>query len=101
MGTIRDIVQVGWACRIAKNSRILHVICWDCLSTRSPDGKVTYVRPDQYQHRIAARAASEPGLRYVGFDVGGAEGACRVGGEAQPNGSIGAAAPRRNVSNDT
>ena len=38
--------------------------------TKSPDGKVTYLRPDQYQHRIAACPASEPALRYVGFDVG-------------------------------
>jgi 2,3-dihydroxy-p-cumate/2,3-dihydroxybenzoate 3,4-dioxygenase len=31
------------------------------------------VRPDQYQHRIAASTAPEPVLRYVAFDVGGPE----------------------------
>ena len=39
---------------------------------QSPDGKITYVRPDRYRHRIAARTAPEPVLHYVGgFDVGG------------------------------
>jgi 2,3-dihydroxybiphenyl 1,2-dioxygenase len=42
-------------------------------ASRSPDGKVTYVRPDRYQHRIAARTASQPVLNYIGFDVGGPE----------------------------
>jgi len=40
-------------------------------ASRSSDGKVTYVRPDRYQHRIAAWTAPEPVLRYIGFDVGG------------------------------
>ncbi len=39
--------------------------------TKSPDGKVTYVRPDRYQHRIAARTAPKTVLNYIGFDVGG------------------------------
>ena len=65
--------------------------------TRSPDGKVTYVRPDQYQHRIAARTASEPGLRYVGFDVGGAEELAEWEAKLTTEGSIGAAAPEECV----
>ena len=71
MGTIRDIVQVGVG---VPDREKFENFARDLLGlpvTRSPDGKVTYVRPDQYQHRIAARAASEPALRYVGFDVGG------------------------------
>ena len=71
MTTIQDIVQVGVGMpdreRFANFSR-------DILgfpATASPDGKVTYVRPDRYQHRIAARTAAEPLLNYIGFDVGG------------------------------
>jgi 2,3-dihydroxybiphenyl 1,2-dioxygenase len=73
MGTIHEIVQVG--VDIPDRERFEKFAC-DMLGfpvTRSPDGKVTYVRPDQYQHRIAAHTASEPALRYVGFDVGGPE----------------------------
>ena len=73
MATIHDIVQVGVGVpdreRFEKFAR-------DMLGfpvARSPDEKVTYVRPDHYQHRIAACTASEPVLRYVGFDVGGSE----------------------------
>ncbi len=73
MATIHDIVQVGVGVpdreRFEKFAR-------DMLGfpvARSPDEKVTYVRPDHYQHRIAASAASEPVLRYIGFDVGGPE----------------------------
>ena len=73
MGTIRDIVQVGVG---VPDREKFENFARDLLGlpvTRSPDGKVTYVRPDRYQHRIAARTASEPSLRYVGFDVGGTE----------------------------
>ena len=82
MGTIRDIMQVGVDVtdrekfeKFARDILGLHV-------TRSPDGKVTYVRPDQYQHRIAARAASEPAfaLRRVRRRWGSRT--CRVGDEA-------------------
>jgi 2,3-dihydroxy-p-cumate/2,3-dihydroxybenzoate 3,4-dioxygenase len=34
-------------------------------------GKVIYVRPDRYHHRIAARTAAAPVLNYIGLDVGG------------------------------
>src|SRR5262249_51234376 len=73
MGTIHDIVQVG--VDVPDRERFEKFAC-DILGfpvTRSPDEKVIYVRPDQYHHRIAARLASEPALRYVGFDVGGPE----------------------------
>jgi len=70
MATIHDITQVGVGVpdreRFEKFAR-------DMLGfpvARSPDEKVTYVRSDHYQHRIAARTAPEPVLRYVGFDVG-------------------------------
>ena len=39
--------------------------------SQSADGKVSYVRPDHFQHRIAAYTAPAPVLNYVGFDVGG------------------------------
>lgn len=71
MTTIQEIMQVGVGMpdceRFANFAR-------DMLGfpvTQSPDGKVTYVRPDRYQHRIAARTAPEPVLNYIGFDVGG------------------------------
>ena len=66
MGTIRDIVQVGVG--VPDRERFEN-FARDLLGlpvTRSPDGKVTYVRPDQYQHRIAARTAAEPVRRRRG-----------------------------------
>jgi 2,3-dihydroxybiphenyl 1,2-dioxygenase len=70
MATIHDIMQVGVG---VPDLERFENFARDMLGfpfTKSPDGKVTYLRPDQYQHRIAARATSEPTLRYVGFDVG-------------------------------
>src|SRR5207247_9196453 len=32
-------------------------------TTNSPDGTVTYIRVDRYQHRLAARSAPEPNAR--------------------------------------
>jgi 2,3-dihydroxybiphenyl 1,2-dioxygenase len=70
MPTIQDIMQIGVGTpereRFANFAR-------DILgfpATTTPDGKVTYIRPDRYQHRIAARAAAAPVLNYIGFDVG-------------------------------
>ena len=40
---------------------------------RSPDGSISYIRPDQYQHRIAVSTTPQPVLRYVSFDVGGSD----------------------------
>jgi hypothetical protein len=63
--TIQEIMQVGVGMpdceRFANFTR-------DMLgfpATRSPDGKITYVRADRYQHRIAARTAPQPILSYV------------------------------------
>ena len=73
MTQIHDIMQVGVG--MPERERF-EQFARDMLGfpvTRSPDGQVTYVRPDQYQHRIAARTAAEPLLRYVGFDIGGPE----------------------------
>ena len=71
MTTIRDIMQVGVG--IPDRERFEN-FARDMLgfpASRSTDGKVTYVRPDRYRHRIAAYTAPEPVLRYIGFDVGG------------------------------
>lgn len=73
MTTIHDIMQVGVG---MPNREGFENFARDMLglpTSGSPDGKVTYVRPDKYQHRIAACTAPEPVLRYVGFDVGGAQ----------------------------
>ena len=100
MATIYDIMQVGVGVpdreRFEKFAR-------DMLGfpvARSPDDKVTYVRPDHYQHRIAARTAPEPVLRYVGFDVRGLKSLPSGRRNSRPRGSIGATASRRSVSND-
>src|SRR5215813_8373169 len=71
MAMIQEIMQVGVGMpdreRFANFAR-------DMLglpATTSPDGRITYIRPDRYQHRIAARTAPEPVLNYIGLDVGG------------------------------
>jgi 2,3-dihydroxybiphenyl 1,2-dioxygenase len=71
--TIRDIAQVGVG---IPDREKFEDFTRDILGfpvSRSPDGKVTYMRPDQYHHRIALYMAPDPVLRYVGFDVGGPE----------------------------
>jgi len=71
MTTIQEIMQIGVGMpdreRFANFAR-------DMLglpAATSPDGKLTYVRPDSHHHRIAARTAPEPVLDYIGLDVGG------------------------------
>lgn len=71
MTTINDIMQVGVGMPDREKFENFARDMLGFPANRSPDGKVTYVRPDQYQHRIAAYAAPQPVLRYVGFDVGG------------------------------
>lgn len=73
MATIQEIMQIGVGMpdreRFANFSR-------DMLglpATTSPDGKVSYIRSDRYQHRIAARTAPKPVLNYIGLDIGGPE----------------------------
>lgn len=73
MTTIHDIMQVGVG--VPDRDRF-ESFAHDLLgfpAARSPDGNVTYLRPDQHHHRIAARTTPEPVLRYIGFDIGGAE----------------------------
>jgi 2,3-dihydroxybiphenyl 1,2-dioxygenase len=72
MTAIHDIMQVGVGMPDRERFENFARDMLGFQSSRSPDGQVTYLRPDQYQHRIAARTAAEPVLRYVGFDVGGA-----------------------------
>jgi len=71
MTTIHEIMQVGIGMPDREKFENFTRDMLGFAVSRSPDGAVTYVRPDQYQHRIAARAAPQPVLHYVGFDVGG------------------------------
>ena len=95
MTTIHDIMQVGVG---MPDRERFENFARDMLGfqvSRSPDGQLTYVRPDQYQHRIAARTAAEPVLRYVGFDVGGAGDLADMGNQAyQRRDSLAARHPR-------
>ena len=71
MTTIQDIMQVGVG---VPDRERFEDFARDLLGfsvRRSPDGGVTYLRPDQYRHRIAAYTAPKPVLQYIGFDVGG------------------------------
>jgi 2,3-dihydroxy-p-cumate/2,3-dihydroxybenzoate 3,4-dioxygenase len=70
MPTIHEIMQVGVGMPDLEGFEIFSREILGFPVTRSPDGKIAYLRPDKYQHRIAARQTSEPALRYVGFDVG-------------------------------
>ncbi|HET8563410.1 MAG TPA: VOC family protein, partial [Candidatus Binatia bacterium] len=74
MTTIHDIMQVGVGMPDRERFENFARDMLGFPARRSPDGNVTYVRPDQYRHRIAARTAAEPILRYLGFDVGGPQG---------------------------
>ena len=71
--TIRDIMQVGVG---VPNLEKFEDFARDRLGfpvRRSASGDVVYMRPDRYQHRIAARRASKPVLNYLGFDVGNSQ----------------------------
>jgi hypothetical protein len=74
MAAIQEIMQVGVS---MPDREAFANFVRDMLglpATSSPEGNITYVRADRYQHRIAARTAPEPVLNYVGFDVGGSDG---------------------------
>jgi 2,3-dihydroxybiphenyl 1,2-dioxygenase len=71
MTTIREIMQVGVGVPDRESFAIFARDLLGLPVTVSPDDKVTYVRPDRYQHRIAARTAAAPVLNYIGLDVGG------------------------------
>ena len=71
MTTIHDIMQVGVGMPDRENFENFARDMLGFPISKSPDGKITYVKPDRYRHRIAARTAPEPILHYIGFDVGG------------------------------
>ena len=100
MTTIQDIMQVGVG---VPDRERLENFARDLLgfsTSRSPDGRVTYLRPDQYPHRIAAYTAPEPVLQYIGFDVGGRQQLAEWGRpSSRLKASIGAAAARNSVPN--
>lgn len=73
MTAIQEIMQVGVGMPDREKFESFARDILGFPSTRSPDGKVTYLQTDQHHHRIAARAAPQPVLDYVGFDVGGPE----------------------------
>ena len=73
MTTIHDIIQIGVGMPDREKFENFTRDMLGFPASRSADGNVTYVRPDQYHHRIAARTDPQPVLRYVGFDVGGAQ----------------------------
>ena len=65
--TVREIMQVGVG---VPDREKFESFARDMLGfpvLRSQDGRISYVRTDQYQHRIAANTALEPVLRYVSF----------------------------------
>jgi 2,3-dihydroxybiphenyl 1,2-dioxygenase len=71
--TIHDIMQVGVGVPDLEKFEDFARAMLGFPVRRSPDGDVIYVRPDRYQHRIAARRASKPTLNYIGFDVGSSQ----------------------------
>jgi 2,3-dihydroxybiphenyl 1,2-dioxygenase len=73
MTTIKEIMQVGVGVPDRENFENFAREMLGVSVSRSPDGKLSYVRPDPYQHRISARTTAEPILFYVGFDVGDAQ----------------------------
>src|SRR5262245_53182003 len=73
MATIKDIMQIGVGIPDRETfARFSHDIL-GFPTANSPDGTVTYMRVDRYQHRLAARTAPEPRLNYIAFDVGDRE----------------------------
>jgi 2,3-dihydroxybiphenyl 1,2-dioxygenase len=70
---IQEIMQVGVGVPDREKFESFARDLLGFSASRSPDGSVTYVRPDQYPHRIAAYTAPAPVLQYIDFDVGGRE----------------------------
>jgi 2,3-dihydroxy-p-cumate/2,3-dihydroxybenzoate 3,4-dioxygenase len=71
MTTIQDIMQVGVGMPDRERFANFSVDMLGFPAAASLDGKVTYIRPDRYHHRISARTTAKPSLNYIGFDVGG------------------------------
>jgi 2,3-dihydroxy-p-cumate/2,3-dihydroxybenzoate 3,4-dioxygenase len=70
--TIREIMQVGVG---VPDREKFETFARDMLGfpVLRPDRSISYVRSDQYQHRIAVSTTPQPVLRYVSFDVGGSD----------------------------
>ena len=71
MTAIQDIMQVGVGVPDRERFENFARNLLGFTASQSPDGRVTYLRPDQYSHRIAAYTAPQPALQYIGLDVGG------------------------------
>src|SRR6266850_3299069 len=56
---IQDIMQVGVGVPDREKFENFARDLLGISTSRSPDGRVTYLRPDQYSHRVAAYTASE------------------------------------------
>jgi 2,3-dihydroxybiphenyl 1,2-dioxygenase len=72
MATIHEIMQIGVGMPDRESFANFSRDVLGFPPIASPDGKITYVRTDRFQHRIAARTSSQPVLNYIGLDVGGA-----------------------------
>jgi 2,3-dihydroxybiphenyl 1,2-dioxygenase len=73
MTSIKEIMQVGVGAPDLESFDNFAREALGFAVSKSSEGKISYVRADPYHHRIAASAAPAPILRYIGFDVGGAE----------------------------
>jgi 2,3-dihydroxy-p-cumate/2,3-dihydroxybenzoate 3,4-dioxygenase len=71
--TIREIMQVGVGVPDREQFESFAREMLGFPVFRSLDRSISYVRSDQYQHRIAASTTAQPVLLYVSFDVGGAD----------------------------
>jgi 2,3-dihydroxybiphenyl 1,2-dioxygenase len=68
---IQEIMQVGVGVPDREEFENFARDMLGFTASRSADGRVTYLRPDPYPHRVAAYTAPAPVLQYIGFDVGG------------------------------
>lgn len=99
MITVDDIMEFGVG---MPNREEFERFARDLLSfpvSQSADGKVSYVRPDHFQHRIAAYTAPAPVLNYVGFDIGGPQQLVAWQTKLHRKASVGATAAQRSVLN--
>ena len=71
MTTIKEIMQIGVGMPDRESFANFSHDMLGFPVAASADGRVTYIRPDRFQHRIAVRTAAAPVLNYIGLDVGG------------------------------
>jgi extradiol dioxygenase len=71
MATIKDVVQIGVSTPERKKFAEFTGSMLGFPSSASPNGNITYIRSDNYQHRIAARTAPQTAIDYIALDVGG------------------------------